>query len=194
MLLSAAGCALPTQKHKGAADTAIKDFRESLDTFDDRVESSVRSIDRLQNTVTFDVQRAYMDFMTEYFNVTADAAAVGEQAEVMRDTGVDYFVVARKESKAGKNDMKEEDLTQRETAVRAEYDTLQARLGELSEAYRVYRQQLNGAYKYLNRNVSRQRVATASPQLLAAREQAGVVRQAIAATKRKPTSSPPWLR
>ena len=58
-----------------------------------------------------------------------------------------------------------------------------ARLGDLREQYRVYRSQLNGVYKSLNRNVTPERVAAAGPQLNAAREQADRVRKAIAATE-----------
>jgi hypothetical protein len=180
--LLAQGCASPVKQQKGRADLAMKDFRLSLDTFDDRIESSVRAIDRLQSPSTFDTPRAYQDFTAEYFNVSADANDVSQRAEEMRDTGTDYFVMARKEAKADNNAKAADDLVRQEAAVREAYDLLQARLGELTEAYRVYKLQLGGIHKYLSRDASRQRIATGAQLLLNAREQAGVVRKAIAAT------------
>jgi hypothetical protein len=146
------GCTTRTETGRDLTRASLKDFGKSLDTFDDRVSASVRAIDRLESPKTYDYQRAYMDFMSEYFNVIADAASVKERAEVMRDTGVDYFLVARKEVDAGNDAAAKNELTRREAVTKDAYQALQARLGDLDKQYGTYRSQLNGIYKFLNRN------------------------------------------
>src|SRR5687767_5043457 len=74
------GCASGGGKQKGPTTSALQDFRKNLDAFDARVEASVRSIDRLQAPNTYDYERAYMEYMAEYFKVTVDAGAVRDYA------------------------------------------------------------------------------------------------------------------
>ena len=124
-----------------------------------------------------------MDFMGEFFNVNVDGAAVREHAEFVRDAGVDYFVFAAQEAKG--HPEAAEELAQRQTASYEEYNALQSRLGELHEQYGIYRGQLNGIYKSLNRNLTRTRIANLKTPFDAARTQATAVREAIAATKQQ---------
>src|SRR4051812_12906513 len=72
----AAGCASQTDKHKTLATGSLKDFRDSLDTLDSRVESSVAVMDRLQSSSTFDLNGAYQEFLAAHFNISADANEV----------------------------------------------------------------------------------------------------------------------
>jgi hypothetical protein len=170
---------------RGTATGAIKDFRISLATFDSRVQSSVRAIDRLQSSSTYDVPSAYQQFLGELFNVSADANEMNQRAEKMREAGADYYVEARKRA-AKKDDVAAaEELQRRQMETRATYDVLQQRLGELREAYRVYLLQLEGVRRALEHDQTRQGVGQIGTELVEARDQAGRVRQAIAAAQKQ---------
>jgi hypothetical protein len=183
VLVMSSGCTSQAEKKRGVATGALKDFRASLDTFDGRVEASVRAIDRLQSTSTYDLSQAYQGFLSEYFNVSADATEVNQRAEAMRDTGADYYITARNQAAADKDVRAAESLQQRQLATREAYDVLQQRLGELRESYRLYQLQLEGVRRALSRDQSRERIAAVATPLLEAREQAGRVRRAIGSAK-----------
>jgi len=51
-----AGCSATEQK-SGAAKTAFRNFRKSIDKMDARVDASVRAMDRLQSPKTADTRR-----------------------------------------------------------------------------------------------------------------------------------------
>ena len=54
LVLLGTGCASRADKQKGKTRDALQDLRVSLDTFDARVEASVRSLNRLQAPNTYD--------------------------------------------------------------------------------------------------------------------------------------------
>jgi hypothetical protein len=182
--LAGGGCT-DTAKARGAATGALKDFRTSLVTFDGRVQASVRAIDRLQSSSTYDMPAAYRQFLTEMFNVSADANEMNQRAEKMREAGADYYIEARKQV-AKKDDVAvAEELQRRQLATRAEYDVLQQRLGELREAYRIYLLQLEGVRRALENDQTREGVGRLGTELVEAREQAGRVRRAIGAAEKQ---------
>jgi hypothetical protein len=183
--LLAGGCQSASTKQKNAATVAMRDFRGSLDTLDNRIDASVRAIERLRTAGTFDMQAAYRDFQAEYMNVSADSRAVAETAEGMRDEGVNYFVIARKEAISDKDPVKAEEIRVREANTKKDYDVLQTSLGELQETYRTYLHQLGEINKYLARGASRERVTMTYPQLATARDQAQRVKDAIGDVKTK---------
>ena len=180
LLSSGTGCGTQGDKNRESNKVAIKKFRGSLVTFDERIDESVRAMNRLQSENTFDLDRAYMDFMTQYFNVIADAGTISERAEVMRETGVSYFLVEEKEAKAAgdKNDQQYIEARRGETVPA--YEDLQGKLRAWNQEYRLYRAQLHELYRYLNRKVSRERVVVAGPQFEAAKAQAQKLKSVLA--------------
>lgn len=178
------GCS-DAARAKGTAAGALRDFRTSLVTFDNRVQASVRAIDRLQSSSTYDMPAAYQQFLDGLFNVSADANEVNHTAEKMREAGADYYVEARKQA-AKKDDVAAADeLQRRQLATRAEYDVLQQRLGELHEVYRIYLLQLEGVRRALENDKTREGVGRLGTELVEAREQAGRVRRAIEAAEKQ---------
>jgi hypothetical protein len=179
-----AGCN-DAARAKGTATGALRDFRASLVTFDNRVQASVRAIDRLQSPGTFDVPAAYQQFLGELFNISADATEVRQRAEKMREAGADYYVEARKQA-AKKDDMAAaEELQRRQLATREQYDVLQQRMGELREQYRIYLLQLEGARRALENDQTREGVGRLGTELVEAREQAARIRRSLEAAEKQ---------
>ena len=184
LLIGAGGCT-DAARAKGTATGALKDFRTGLATFDQRVQASVRAMDRLQSSSTYDMKAAYQQFLREMFNVSADADELNRRAEKMREAGADYYVEARKQA-AKKDDVAAaEELQRRQLATREQYDVLQQRLGELRETYRIYLLQLEGIRRALENDQTREGVAKVGTELVEAREQAGRVRRAIEAAEKQ---------
>jgi hypothetical protein len=179
LLLALAGCSVTEQK-SGAAKGAFRNFRASVDHMERRVDASVRAMDRLQSTKTVDNDAAYMDFVTEYFNIAADAAGVRENAEFMRDAGVEYFLVAERAAREEGNEKTAARAASRAEAVKPKYDQVQAALGAARDAYKPYYSSVAEVAKALNKDHSPARVAALSGQFTTAKQRAADLKAAIA--------------
>jgi chromosome segregation ATPase len=178
-LAAMTGCSATEQKNS-AAKGAFRNFRKSVDRMDMRVDGSVRAMDRLQSTKTVDNDAAYWDFVTEYFNIAADAAGVRENAEFMRDAGLDYFLVAERAAKAEDNEKTAAHIRSRAEAVKPKYDQVQASLGAARDAYKPYQAAVATVAKSLNKDHSPARIAAISDQFTTAKQRAADLKTAIA--------------
>jgi chromosome segregation ATPase len=178
LLAALMGCSATEQK-SGAAKTAFRDFRKSIDRMESRVDASVRAMDRLQSPKTFDHDAAYADFVTEYFNIAADAAGVREHAEFMREAGAEYFLTAESAAKAEGNEKAVAKAKSRAEAVRPKYDQLQQSLSNARDAYKPYQAAVAQAAKSLSKDHSPAQVAAISDQFNTAKQRAGELKTAI---------------
>lgn len=172
------GCSATEQK-SGAAKGAFRNFRKSVDKMEMRVDETVRAMDRLQSTKTFDHDAAYADFVTEYFNIAADAAGVRENAEFMRDAGVDYFLTAESAAKSEGNAKDAARVKSRAEAARPKYDQLQQSLGSARDAYKPFQAAVAQVAKSLSKDHSSARVAALSGDFDTAKQRAAELKTAI---------------
>jgi chromosome segregation ATPase len=179
LLAALTGCSATEQK-SGAAKTAFRDFRKSIDKMETRVDASVREMDRLQSPKTADTDAAYADFVTEYFNIAADAAGVRESAEFMREAGVDYFLTAEGAAKSEGNEKDAARIRRRVDAARPKYDQVQQSLSSARDVYKPYQAAVAQVAKSLQKDHSPARVAAISDQFTAAKQRAAELKTAIA--------------
>jgi hypothetical protein len=182
-----AGCSVQDQK-SGAAKTAFRNFQKSLDKMDARVDSSVRALDRLASTKTFDRDDAYQEFISEYFNVSADAAAVRENADFMREAGVDYFVTTERAAKAEGADKDAAAIKARADAARPQWDQVQQSLSSARDIYKAYQGELAALSKQFAKGHNAEQVAAAGPQIESAKQRASSLKAAIAKVRESTTA------
>ncbi len=180
LLLMAAltGCTVQEQK-SGAAKSAFRNFQKSLDKMDARIDSSVRALDRLASTKTFDRDDAYHEFVTEYFNVAADAAGVRENADFMREAGVDYFVTTERLAKKEGSDKDAAAIKARAEAARPQWDQLQQSLTAARDVYKAYQGELAALSKQFAKGHSAEQIAAAGPQINSAKQRATDLKAAV---------------
>ena len=187
LLAPLSGCSVQEQK-AGAAKTAFRKFQKSLDKMDARVDSSVRAMDRLASPKTFDRDDAYQEFVTEYFNVSADAAAVRENADFMREAGVDYFITSERAARREGADKDAAAIKARGEAARPQWDQLQQSLTSARDAYKAYQGELAALSKQLAKGHSAEQVASAGSQFDSARRRASSLKSAIAKVQQDTTA------
>ena len=178
LLSGMTGCTVQEQK-SGAAKTAFRNFQKSLDKMDARVDSSVRALDRLASTKTFDRDDAYQEFVTEYFNVSADAAGVRENADFMREAGIDYFVTTERQANKEGAEKDVAAIKERAAAARPQYDQVQQSLTSARDVYKAYQGELAALSKQLAKGHSAEQVAAAGPQINSAKSKAADLKAAI---------------
>jgi len=178
ILAALTGCSATEQK-SGAAKTAFRNFQKSLDKMDMRVDSSIRALDRLQSPKTFDRDDAYQEFVTEYFNVSADAAGVRENADFMREAGVEYFIIAQKEAKKEGAEKDAAAVKKQMDAARPQYDQLQQSLTSARDIYKAYQGELAALSKQFAKGHSADQIAAASSQINSAKARGADLKAAI---------------
>jgi chromosome segregation ATPase len=178
LLVAMTGCSA-TQQKGDAAKSAFKNFRKSIDRMEMRVDESVRAMNRLQSPKTADHDAAYADFVTEYFNIAADAAGVRENAEFMRDAGVEYFITAEHAAKADKSEPDAARIRARAEGAKPKYDQVQASLVAARDAYKPYQAAVAQVAKSLSKDHSPARVAALSNEFNVATQRASELKTAI---------------
>jgi chromosome segregation ATPase len=178
LLSGVTGCTVQEQK-SGAAKTAFRNFQKSLDKMDARVDSSVRALDRLASTKTFDRDDAYHEFVTEYFNVSADAAGVRENADFMREAGVDYFVTTERLAQKEGAEKDAAAIKARADAARPQWDQVQQSLTAARDVYKSYQGELAALSKQFAKGHTGEQVAAAGPQINSAKSRAADLKAAI---------------